>query len=115
MQMTSGAVRRSKPENVSEPEHPLKLCPMVMLVTFSSEETVKEIGMPCDVVPFHCPAREGAAVEGLVGLLHALESTHASNTTAVCSRLDMVACFGFPARILLPPLLRNPEGCSEFF
>ena len=43
-------------ENAFNPEQPLKLYPTVMAVTFWSDETVKVIGLPWDVVPFHCPS-----------------------------------------------------------
>jgi len=46
MHVTSGAVSRLRPENVSTPEQPLKLCPIVIAVTFSSVDTEKLIGAP---------------------------------------------------------------------
>ena len=50
MQMTFGAMLRLRFENVCDPEQPLKLCPTVIAVTFSSGEIVKAIELPWDVV-----------------------------------------------------------------
>jgi hypothetical protein len=62
--------------NVCVPEHPLKLCPTVIVVTFSSADTVKLIGLPCDVVPLHCPLMSRR--DGDVALPQAIMSAHAA-------------------------------------
>lgn len=41
--------------NVWKPEQPLKLYPTVIVSTVSAGETVKLMGVPCDVVPLHWP------------------------------------------------------------
>jgi len=56
MQVTDGAVSRFRFENVCVPEHPLKLYPTEIEVTFSSADTVKLIGVPWDVIPLHWPS-----------------------------------------------------------
>jgi hypothetical protein len=48
-----GAMLRLRFENVSDPEQPLKSWPSVMVVTASSGEIVKEMGLPWAVVPLH--------------------------------------------------------------
>ena len=42
-------------EKVCDPEHPLKLCPIVSEVTLLSTETVNAMDAPCAVVPLHSP------------------------------------------------------------
>ena len=56
MHRTSGSMSRLRFENVCNPEQPLKSCSSVMLVTASSGEIVKAMGLPCAVVPLHGPA-----------------------------------------------------------
>jgi hypothetical protein len=56
MHMTSGAMLRLRFENVSDPEHPLKLWATVIVVTASAAEIVNTIGIPWAVVPLHWPA-----------------------------------------------------------
>ena len=46
MQITSGAMLRLRFENVSDPEHPLKLWATVIVVTASSAEIVNPMGIP---------------------------------------------------------------------
>jgi hypothetical protein len=55
MQVTFGAISILRFEKVCVAEHPLKLYPTVIEVTFSSGEMLNEIGLPCDVVPAHSP------------------------------------------------------------
>src|SRR6185503_3061584 len=72
MHVTSGAVGTLKLENVFEPAHPLKSYPSVIVVTFSSGETVNAMGVPCDVVPVHSPAlSDGAPNDGKSEEVHA--------------------------------------------
>lgn len=56
MQMMLGTVEIFRFEKVCVPEHPLKLCPTVSVVSASSDDTLKLMALPCAVVPAHCPA-----------------------------------------------------------
>ena len=61
---------------------------MVTAVTFSSEDTVKAIGVPCAVVPVHWPVVSDELVEdGSVELLHAHAQAHATIATNRITRL----------------------------
>jgi hypothetical protein len=75
--MTFGAMLRFKPENVWDPEQPLKSCPSVMVVT-ASPTMVKAMGLPCAVVPFHWPAWPSGV--GAVLPLHAPTRAHRAIT-----------------------------------
>ena len=74
MHVTWGTVSTLRLEKVCDPEQPMKLCPTVIVVTFSSDETENAIGLPCEVVPDHCPSITGR--DGDVSLPHAVKSTH---------------------------------------
>jgi hypothetical protein len=74
MHMTWGTVSTLRLENVCEPEQPLKLCPTVIVVTLSSEDTENVMGLPCEVVPDHCPSIAGR--DGDVSLPQAVNSAH---------------------------------------
>jgi len=88
MQVTSGAVRTLRFENVCDPEQPLKLYPRVMVVTVSSWDTVKAIGIPWAVIPLHCPTlRDGAETDGAVGPLHAIARVQANVTKHLAARV----------------------------
>ena len=68
IQVTFGAVRTFRFENVSIPEQPLKLYPTAIDVRVSFEDTTKVIAVPCTVVPLHWPAASDEAdVDGAPG------------------------------------------------
>src|SRR5687768_17581137 len=90
MQVRSGAVGTSKPENVCDPEQPLKSYPSVIEVTRSSADTTNAIGAPWDVVPLHSPTlRDAGRLIGRSAVVHALRTQdivthHAVNLMCVC-------------------------------
>jgi hypothetical protein len=90
MQVTSGAVGAYRFENVCVPEQLLKLYPTEIVVSISSEDTVKVMALPCAVVPFHWPTlSDDGKADG--GLLPQAEASTPANVPTHSSAFARVA------------------------